>query len=381
MKQVYIVADNLTTPLGFTTAENLHQLTMGNSGISEWNDFAGDSSRLFAARMKQGWGDEYVSQIKNPADFTALEQLFLWSIHESLRQTDVSLSDERTLLILSTTKGNIDLLNGENAPDHPRLYLGAMGKWLMQELGCVNTPMIVSNACISGVLSILIGARMIRSGQYDHVVIAGGDLVSPFVVSGFQSFKAISSTPCKPYDLNRTGISLGEGCGTIVLSNEKPSGDPPTIEVLHGASSNDSNHISGPSRTGEGLLLAIERAFSYSALSPHDIDHISTHGTATLYNDEMEAKAISQAEMEHIPVSSLKGYFGHTLGAAGVIESIVSIHSLKKNHLFANLGYEEHGVSTPINIIRQHTEVELNRCLKTASGFGGCNAAIIFSKS
>ena len=381
MKNVYIIADNLTTPLGCTTEENISQMIQGISGIRKWPDFFDPSADLYAARMGSEWENKCANASSTFDQFTPMEQMFFWSIDQALNQSSISLSDERTLLILSTTKGNIDLLDKKDDPNYERRYLGKMGRWLKQKLNCTNPPLIVSNACISGVLAILVGSRLIRQGRYDHVVVSGGDLVTPFVVSGFQSFKAISSTPCRPYDQDRSGISLGEGCGTVILSSNPQKGEGEQIEVLSGATSNDSNHISGPSRTGEGLLLAIKQAFKYSGRLPKDIDYISTHGTATLYNDEMEAKALSQANLEKVPLSSLKGYFGHTLGAAGVIESIVSIHSLKKNTLFANLGYESHGVSIPINVIRKNTEANLKHCLKTASGFGGCNAALIFAKS
>jgi 3-oxoacyl-[acyl-carrier-protein] synthase-1 len=150
--------------------------------------------------------------------------------------------------------------------------------------------------------------------------------------------------------------------------------------VLSGAVSNDANHISGPSRTGDELCNCIKQSLSDANLSPDDIDFISAHGTATLYNDEMESKAIAAAQLTAPPVNSLKAFYGHTLGAAGLIESIISLESLMQNTVIPTKGFEEMGVSKHINICDKIINAPLQHCLKTASGFGGCNAAVIFSK-
>jgi 3-oxoacyl-[acyl-carrier-protein] synthase-1 len=149
---------------------------------------------------------------------------------------------------------------------------------------------------------------------------------------------------------------------------------------MGGAISNDANHISGPSRTGEPLYAAINRTFKESGLTPEDIGFISAHGTATIYNDEMEAKAISLSGMEEVPVNSLKGYYGHTLGAAGLIESVIAVESLKANLVIPTKGFVEKGVSKEINICSTLKTLPMKYALKTASGFGGCNAAMVFGK-
>jgi 3-oxoacyl-[acyl-carrier-protein] synthase-1 len=122
----------------------------------------------------------------------------------------------------------------------------------------LNEPLVVSNACISGLLGMIVGMRLIQSGQYEHAVVAGADVVSKFVLSGFQSFHAISNEPCKPFDEARNGINLGEAAGTVVLSASKAYSNG--ISIKSGAVSNDANHISGPSRTGEELFHAISRS-------------------------------------------------------------------------------------------------------------------------
>ena len=282
-------------------------------------------------------------------------------------------------MIISSTKGNISLIENEEFSKElkQRVSLHESARLIAEHFNHVNKPIIISNACISGLLALLTGARLIQSGQYENAVIAGCDVITRFILSGFQSFMAVSTSPCKPFDADRDGITLGEGAATVVLSANKKYAD--NIRLVAGSVSNDANHISGPSRTGEELALAINNALRSANLSSSDIDFISAHGTATLYNDEMEAKAISLTNMESVPVNSLKGNFGHTLGAAGLIESIITIHSLKENIILPTKNFNNSGVSKPINICSTLQNAELRNCLKTASGFGGCNAALIFS--
>jgi 3-oxoacyl-[acyl-carrier-protein] synthase-1 len=157
-------------------------------------------------------------------------------------------------------------------------------------------------------------------------------------------------------------------------------GSKSSVRLLGSGVSNDANHISGPSRTGEELAHAIAQALKTSELTPDDIDFISAHGTATVYNDEMEAKAFNYAGMSKIPLNSLKGYYGHTLGAAGVIETIITIHGLLQNELIPTRGFDTFGVPKEINVCSQLQSKPLKRILKTASGFGGCNAALVVEK-
>jgi len=209
--------------------------------------------------------------------------------------------------------------------------------------------------------------------------VTGGDIATEFVISGFQSFQAISPDPCRPFDRDRTGLSLGEGCGTMILSS-LPGGRDRQAIVTGAATSNDANHISGPSRTGEELSWAISRAMKQASVTPGDISYISAHGTATPFNDEMEAKALDLSGLSHIPVNSFKGYWGHTLGAAGLVESVAAIASMRNNTLYRSAGFENPGVPVPINVIAQNQKAEIKVTLKTASGFGGCNAAILYQK-
>ena len=205
-------------------------------------------------------------------------------------------------------------------------------------------------------------------------------MVTQFILSGFNAFQALSDQPCRPYCKTRAGINIGEVAASVLVTKDKNELVDEAVVVLGEASCNDANHISGPSRTGEGLFRSVERAINQAKLKPNDIDYISAHGTATLFNDEMEAIAFNRLGLQETPLNSLKGYFGHTLGASGLLETIIGMHSLNQNTLFASKGFQELGVSQPLNIIKQTTKKEIKTFLKTASGFGGCNTAAIFQK-
>jgi 3-oxoacyl-[acyl-carrier-protein] synthase-1 len=312
--------------------------------------------------------------------FTRLEKMFIVSIHDALTETMQDVSGSNSLLVISSTKGNIDLMEEgkKNFCDPSRIFLWKMAGTIASFLGFVNPPMVISNACISGVLAISTAARMIDAGLYDHIVVAGGDQLSEFVISGFLSFQALSPEPCRPFDIARNGLSLGEGCGTLILTSKPENSGQ--VKVSGSATTNDANHISGPSRTGEELAMAIGNALKEAEMNPSEVNFVSAHGTATLYNDEMESKALETAGLQHTPVNSFKGYWGHTLGAAGVIESIATLQSMEKNCLFRSAGFNEAGLTLPLNVIRENIYQPVQNCLKIASGFGGCNAAIVFRK-
>jgi 3-oxoacyl-[acyl-carrier-protein] synthase-1 len=382
MPDVYITADNIISSLGFTTEENIINIKKNITGIKLINNSNFSPTPFYASLIDSEQLYSDFKNIDNPKKFTRFEQMAVLSITDALRNSKVDIKNKKTLFIISTTKGNIDILEqrNKNRFDYKKIYLWNTAKLLQQYFENPNMPIVVSNACISGLLGIIIGSRLIQSSQFENVIVTGGDILSEFVVSGFQSFLSLSTIPCRPFDVSRDGLSLGEGFGTIILTSN-PEYVNEKIIVTGGSSSNDANHISGPSRTGEGLYITIKNTLKEAGSKAiKHIDYISAHGTGTVYNDEMESKAITSAGMENVPVNSFKGYWGHTLGAAGIIESIAAINSMKENTLYKTMGFSKSGVSKNINVIDKTEKVKINNCLKIASGFGGCNAGIIFSK-
>ncbi|MBN1157774.1 MAG: beta-ketoacyl synthase [Bacteroidales bacterium] len=376
--EVYIVADNIVTNLGFTSEENFDQVLSGYTGIKLLEDEQMAPEPFYASVIGREALYNRFSLIGNPDRYTRFEQLVLCSVHDALQGTNLNVADKRVLFVLSTTKGNVEQLgeSGSLSSENKRPYLWQSGEIIKSFLRLHNDTLVVSNACVSGLVAILTGARLIRAGLFDHAIVTGADVLSEFIYSGFSSFKSLSQGPCRPFDKSRDGLSLGEGAGTVILSSRpdlNPKGEP--IHVGRGFSSNDANHISGPSRNGEGLYIAIQHALRHFR---GKVDHISAHGTATPYNDEMEAIAISRSGLQDVPVNSLKGCWGHTLGAAGIIESVAALHSIRKGMLPGTKGFQESGVSHPVHVIAETRTEKISNCLKIASGFGGCNAAIMF---
>ncbi len=371
---VFFGAHSIISPLGYTSRENFEALIKGRSALQK-HSFDFSEKSFFCSKINDVELDKKFTEIGNSRAYTHLEKLCILSVKDVVHQSGIDLKDKNNLIILSTTKGNIDLL--ENKYPHlseKRVYLSEFAKTIGNFFECENTPLVVSNACISGLLGIIIAKRFIENKNYKNIIVCGADLVSEFTLSGFKSFNAMSDAACKPFDKNRTGINLGEAAASILISADPLS----NISVISGASANDANHISGPSRTGDGLYQCISETFRTSGKTT--VDLISAHGTATEYNDEMESMAFSRAELTGAPLNSLKGYYGHTLGAAGVLESIISVQSLTENTVIRSLGFETPGTTQTLNVITQTEKRELRTCLKTASGFGGCNAAAIFEK-
>lgn len=376
----FFIADNIISPLGFTTADNFQSLKEGLVGIDIINDTEIYPEAFPAAMIRSNKLDYLFEKYSADGSFTRLEKMMILSVADALSKTSIDIKSKRTAIILSTTKGNIDLLapDKQNIFEKKRVQLWQLGQILSGYFGNPNQTIVLSNACISGVLAINVAAMLINSGKFDDMIVVGGDIVSRFVVSGFMSFLSLSPKACKPFDKDRDGLSLGEAASTIILSKESIGKND--VKYMGGASANDANHISGPSRTGEGSFVAINNAMKEARVSSHQIDHISAHGTATTYNDEMESIAIDRHQLSEVPVNSLKGSFGHTLGAAGLVETAVLLEEMRQNTLLKTAGYAELGVSRKINVIDKTTQKELRTCLKMASGFGGSNAAMIIQK-
>ena len=367
MRRVWCVADSVISPLGLTSKDNYSQVTAGvSSSKQERNPHFGNTPVCIS----------HLSGLSTPSGATRFEAMSRMALQELKRKA--SIPQSRTLFILSTTKGNIEVLeNGQ--PGHPRIHLHDVARMLAAEMG-VENHRVISNACISGVAAILLAKRYLENGVVDHVLVLGADTLNRFVISGFQSLNALSANPCKPFDSGRSGINLGEAAAALLLSAKPEEFETAsTIAIRGGSISNDANHISGPSKTGEELAMAVKIALEASGIGADEIDFISAHGTATLYNDEMEAKAFHLSKLGDKPIHSLKGNFGHTLGAAGVVETVMCVHSLLHQELMPSYGFEKIGVSQPVNVIKKRTPKSMRFGLKTASGFGGCNAALVLS--
>ena len=362
----YIRSYNCVTPLGVTVQNHIDALLQGQTGIQYFSHF-GHIPDVYLGKVSPEQVETCFSFVSPNMELTWLEKMLLLAVVPLLPMMQIG---ERTALVLSTTKGNISCLQaGDSLP-----YLTLIAKKIAKFLGITTEPIVVSNACVSGVVALSVADRLLQSDIYDSALVLAGDEISEFVLSGFQSFQAMSSRPCRPYDKARDGITLGEAAAAVFLTQDDFWAQ---AEILGSSSINDANHISAPSRTGEGLYLSITKALEEAGLTTTQIDFINAHGTGTLYNDEMEAIAFSRAGLQEVPLNSYKGYFGHTLGASGLLETVVSLALAQEGNLLRCEGFDTLGVSQPLNIITHTQEATIKHLLKTASGFGGSNAAMV----
>ncbi|TDW50148.1 3-oxoacyl-[acyl-carrier-protein] synthase-1 [Flavobacterium sp. 270] len=376
IKEVYITETNCITPLGFDVESNIDAIVNSKSGIAQHEDLSLMPMPFYASIINNEKLNSAFEKISTKTKYSRLEKMMILALEPIIKNSGVTLNS-KTGFILSTTKGNVTALKSDSEESFQNAHLDVLAKNVSHFFGFTTQPIVVSNACVSGILAISIAKRLIQSALYDHVFVIAGDEVSEFVLSGFNAFQAMSDLPCKPYSKNRTGVSLGEATAAVLVSANPATAK---IKVIGDSSINDANHISGPSRTGEGLFLSIQNALKEAQIEAQKIDYISAHGTATPFNDEMEAIALNRLGLQNVPINSLKGFYGHTLGASGLLETVIAIESANQNMLFESKGFDEIGVSEPINVIEKNEEKKIDFFLKTASGFGGCNTAVVFEK-
>ena len=323
---VYCIGHSIISPLGAGSAANYEAIQSGRSGLKIHTDRFDDVEPFCASLFDE------------PQAFVPL---CIRTIEDALAHctSDICHLPE-TVFILSTTKGdNLDLLTP--------------AQQIARHFGNPNAPVVVSNACTSGVCAQITAQRLLEAGMYQYAVVVGCDIQTKFIVSGFQAFKALSPAPCLPFSPERKGLNLGEAAATIIYSSEQPAGSDERLWTLEtGSIHNDSNHISAPSRTGEGAYQCLIDVLR--GTRPEEIALIGVHGTATPYNDAMEQIALERAGLQQTPISALKPYFGHTMGAAGVLETILCAMQVTNSTSYIRPSY----------------------IIKMLSGFGGVNAAI-----
>ncbi len=358
---IYIGAENLVSPLGNNLEEHISLLEQNISGIRSFEKAGFHGEDLYLAR---------IPGLAGKLSFRMLLAGALRSLKGDIDETVIT--SGRTLVLISSTKGEL-------ANDLYRPFSDAV-RFLADGFGLAHTPWVISNACISGVHAINTAHDLLGAGRYEHAIVIGCDVLSDFVIFGFQSLFAISDMPCRPFDKDRNGVTLGEGCAVVVLSRSAGIFRSTPHRVLGGTSSNDANHISGPSRTGEGLCRTVARTLQRTGVPKEEIGYISAHGTGTVFNDEMEAIAFHRLGLDEVPLNSMKGYFGHTLGAAGVMECVITLQSMRAGLLYRSLGFSCPGTYRSLNILTENHRKPVDTVLKTASGFGGCNASLILKK-
>lgn len=366
----YIIADNIISPLGETSEENYLSVKAGRSGIRAYEPGT--------CNIPEGF---YASLLFEDFETLALRsaQKAIANAQKNIENAQLELKGKRTAFILSSTKGNIE----EN------ISLADSAQRIASQLGIDAKPIVVCNACISGLSALILGNRLIDSDLYDAAIVCGCDTPRQFILSGFQSLKALSPEPCRPFDMERMGLNLGEAAATLILSKNPIQGN--SWRMGDGFIRNDAFHISTPSKTADGLYLSLQRTLeSYTkeiSSTCKQIDmkeqlaFINAHGTATLFNDQMESVAIGRAGLSDLPANAYKSFWGHTMGAAGILETIISMKAIDDDTILGTRGFSELGVSGKMNICAENRPTDKKGFIKMLSGFGGCNATIWAAKN
>ncbi len=327
--------------------------------------------------------DHFISQSAASIDGLDVSKSLSYQMLEILLKDRLSNLPEDNCLIFSTTTGEVDLLEKHIASEGTATDGLAPGDFLMKvlELTGSSKGYLVSAACASSSLAIIKGALMIEKGIQDCILIIGCDCVSEFVFSGFSSLQALARYRAKPFDRDRDGLSLGEAAGYVLLMGEgRAARENREIlgRVCGWGMTNDANHMTGPDKNGEGLSRSISKSLSSAFITPEQVGSISAHGTGTRFNDSMELKAFKTIfGKHHVPVYSVKGGIGHTMGAAGLVEVILCLCSLKEKLVPPVVNLENIDEEAEGWVSKESVFVEKPYALSTNSGFGGVNSAIV----
>jgi 3-oxoacyl-[acyl-carrier-protein] synthase-1 len=356
--KVFLGQHALYSSLG-TTEETLNSLIDGKSGIV--------GAPLFGLP---------VSSAPFPdLRFRALEYAVrnLWS---SIDTGSIDMAS--TVFIYCAAKGDIRTIdNGASGNDYPSPLLSFQAEQITQILGIKPARTIaVSNACASGAAGVEIAKEYLEQGMFSSAILFGFDSISEFVATGFNALGALSSERARPFDSARNGLTLGEGVALAILHSD-PQRRCDAI-IVGAGSSNDANHRTGPSRTGDGLYRAIVAAAKDAGEREYAIGAVKCHGTATPFNDAMEAKAIISFFCDDIPPCfSLKGALGHTSGGGSLMEFLISVHLLKKRVAPPTAGFNNLGVDEPVPVSSSCQKIAGDSMLCLSAGFGGLNSAVI----
>ena len=362
--KVFAEGFSAMSPIGFTPEENYRAVLEGRSALRLHEGEFGVREPFVASLFDRVAVREEAHR-EGVSGYGFFDTLAILAATKAVREAGIDPASDRVLFVLSTIKGAGGPLSGS-------------ARVLQEHFGLKHPVTVVSNACISGLSALITARRMLLSRKgIDHIVVVGAEVQSRFIVTGFQSLKALSPERCRPFDADRLGLNLGEAAAAMVLGRDREASG---WRIEGGAIRNDANHISGPSRTGEGSYNALKSLMPF----PSTPAFISVHGTATAYNDEMESIAIERAGLSNVPVSALKGIFGHTMGAAGILESILSMLAARDGVILPTAGFSHPGTSRPVSVsseIRRFDPSGPISFIKLLSGFGGVNAAALFTYS
>jgi 3-oxoacyl-[acyl-carrier-protein] synthase II len=395
---LWVTGVGLVTPLGWGVETNWERLVRGDRAI--------DPVRLFDAAGQRASLVGEVDGVDLPpgppelvAGWSRTSVLALSAADEAMRMARLSAGTSRIGLVVGGTTGGmfeterlLARVHGDPSLrgvmlemlSHP---LTATGERLDERLGPFVRVRTLASACSSGANALVVAAGWLLSGEVDAVLAGGSDGLCRLTLSGFNALAALDPEPCRPFDARRRGTNLGEGAGFLVLERARTAlsrGATPVAELAGWAVGSEASHITNPAQDGAVVALLVGTALERAGLTPSDVDYVNAHGTATLANDTMEAAALRRAlgdEVRRVPVSSSKGQIGHTLGAAGAIEAVVTALAVARRTLVPTVGLEEPDPALGLVHVPHvgRAVAQLRAALSNSFGFGGMDTVLVFA--
>ena len=394
---VFVAGVGAISAIGNNIAEILDALENGRAGIGPMVYFDSEHRQKIPVAEVKMSNDALaiLSGLPHTKSRTAL--LSMIAAKEALRNAGIeNLNSLRTGFISANSVGGMDKTEKffskfiyDNHKGRLRDVIhhecGSISELVADQLGIKDYVTTISTACSSSANSIFFAARLIKNNILDVAVAGGTDALTKFTLNGFKTLMILDEQPCQPFDENRRGLNLGEGAGYIVLVSEKVAASlkkKPAIALSGYCNANDAFHQTASSPDGTGSFLAMSGALKKSGLQPSNIDYINLHGTGTQNNDIAEGTAISRLFEPHYPkMSSTKSYTGHSLGASGGIEAVLSVLSIEKGIIYPNLRLQTPMKELPfIPVTNFIKNVKINHVLSNSFGFGGNCTSLIFSK-
>lgn len=396
-KGVAITGMGIISAIGNNVAENFDALINQKKGITRVDNIKTIQREEIMVGEIKFTNDELIAQLGLPPEnnFSRTAMLGVIAAKEAITQAGITdIKKYKTGIVSGTSVGGMDMTEKYYyeylTEKEPQKYIeshhaGDSTQKIAEQLGIEESFVTtISTACSSAANAIMLGARLIKSGKLDRVVVGGADCLSKFTINGFKTLMILSDTFNTPFDENRKGLNLGEAAAYLVLESDKvvKTENKKVLAYVKGyGNANDAFHQTASSDNGDGATLAMKKALKVANLNPSDIDYINAHGTATGNNDLSEGRAILRIFKNEMPeFSSTKAYTGHTLAAAGGIEAVYSVLALQENVIFPNLNFKTQ--MKEFNLIPQ-TELkkkELNTVLSNSLGFGGNCSTVIYSK-
>lgn len=396
-KGVAITGMGIISSIGTTVEENFNALIHGKPGITTIENIATvHKNDIKVGEIKRS-NEDLAHELGLPADnnFSRTALLGAIAAKQAVKNAGIlDINEYATGLISATSVGGMDMTEKffydylETDANHRYISSHDAGDTthkIADELGLKGMVTTISTACSSAANAIMLGARLIKAGKLDRVIVGGTDALSKFTINGFKTLMILSDTYNTPFDNNRKGLNLGEAAAFLVLESDEvvKKQNKKVLAYLSGyGNANDAYHQTASSENGDGAFLAMEKAFKISGLKPEDVDYINAHGTATPNNDLSEGRALIRAFGSNVPdFSSTKPFTGHTLAAAAAIEAVYSVLALQNGIVYPNLNFitpmEEFDI-VPQTVLK---EKEINHVLSNSFGFGGNCSTLLFSKS